>query len=239
MDKKSIAIILGVMCFLLTIGICVQIKTVNNSYTAVGRTKTENELRDNVLKYKEKYDNSYEKLEKLEKELENIREKAADNSQTSDQTKEKLTEYDSLLGYTELIGKGIIITIKDAENALARLDPNSAVVHDGDLIEVVNALKNAGAEAISINGQRIVNTTSITCVGNVVKINGQKVGVPYVINAIGLPEKLYGSITMPASYIERLERDGVIVKIEKIDKDAIIIPKYEGIYKFEYARNMD
>lgn len=239
MNQKQIAILLGVMCFLLTIGICVQIKTVNNSYTAVGKTKSENNLRDSVLKFKEKYDNTYEKLSKKELELENLRERATQNDENADQTKEKLKEYTSLLGYTELVGKGLIITLKDAENVYARLDPNMAVVHDGDLLEMVNALKNAGAEAISINGQRIINTTSITCVGNVVKINGEKVGVPYVINAIGLPEKLYGSMVMPGSYKESLERDGIEVKIEKIEKESIVIPKYDGIYKFEYAENKE
>lgn len=239
MDKKSIAILLGVMCFLLTVGIGIQVRTVNSSYTAVGRTKSENDLRDSVLKFKEKYDNAYEKLAKKELELENLRERATQNNEDAEQTKYKLKDYVSLLGYTELVGKGIVITLKDAENVYARLDPNMAVVHDGDLLEVVNALKNAGAEAISINGERITNSTSITCVGNVVKINGEKIGVPYVINAIGLPEKLYGSITMPGSYIERLESDGIQVKIDKIEKESIIVPKYNGIYKFEYAENME
>lgn len=239
MDTKKIAILLGIMCFLLTIGICVQMKTVSNSYTAVGRTQTENDLRDSVLKYKEKYDNAYEKLAKKEAELESLRENVTKNDESSTQTKENVTKYSSLLGYNELTGKGLIITLDDAENPYARLDPSRAVVHDGDLLEVVNALNNAGAEAISINGQRITNATSITCVGNVVKINGEKIGVPYVISAIGLPEKLYGSITMPNSYIEQLEYDGIQVKIEKIEKDAIVIPKYDGIYKFEYAQNAE
>ncbi len=239
MNTKKIAILLGVMCFLLTIGICVQIKTVNNSYTAVGKTQTENDLRDSVLRYKEKYDNAYEKLSKKEKELENLRENVTKNNDNSTQTKENVTKYSSLLGYTELIGKGVKITLEDAENPYSRLDPSKAVVHDGDLVEIVNALNNAGAEAISINGQRITNATSITCVGNVVKINGEKIGVPYVISAIGLPEKLYGSLTMPNSYIEQLEYDGIQVKVEKIEKEAVVVPKYNGIYKFEYAQNAE
>lgn len=235
MNNKKVAIILGIMCFLLTVGICIQMQTVNKSYTAVGRTKTENDLRDNVLRFKEKYDNTYERLNRREKDLEKLREKVTKNDEISEVTKENVNKYSSLLGFTELIGKGLIITIKDAENVYAKLNPNMAVVHDGDLLEVVNALKNAGAEAISINNQRITNLTSITCVGNVVKINGEKVSVPYVINAIGLPEKLYGSITMPGSYIKQLEDDGIQVTIDRVDKETIIVPKYDGIYKFEYA----
>ncbi len=239
MNNKGIAVLLGVMCFLLTVGICIQINTVGKSYTAVGRTKTENDLRDSVLRFKEKYDNIYERLSKKEIELETLREKATRNDEISEATKENVSKYSSLLGFTELVGKGLVITIKDADNVYAKLNPNMAVVHDGDLLEVVNALKNAGAEAISINNQRITNSSSITCIGNVIKINGEKVSVPYVINAIGLPEKLYGSITMPGGYIKQLEDDGIQVSIDKIDKETIVVPKYDGIYKFEYAENVE
>ena len=109
------------------------------------------------------------------------------------------------------------------------------IVHDGDLYEIVNSLKNAGAEAISINGQRIVSKSSITCAGNVVLINGEKVGVPYEIKAIGLPSMLYGAVTMPNGYIDWMIDDGVKVDIKPIEKETIVIPKYEGIYKLEYA----
>ena len=70
MNKKSISIVLGVMCLILTYGIAVQIKTVNGTGTTVATTASENELRDAVLKAKEKYDNLYEELEKIESQLE-------------------------------------------------------------------------------------------------------------------------------------------------------------------------
>ena len=61
MDKKKIAIILGIVCLVLTICICVQIKTIENSNKTVAKTFTENSLRDEVLKWKEKYDNISER----------------------------------------------------------------------------------------------------------------------------------------------------------------------------------
>ena len=67
MKKTHIAIILGVMCFLLTIGICVQLKTIKNTTSAFGRTQTENELRDSVSRYQQRYKSTYENLEKAEK----------------------------------------------------------------------------------------------------------------------------------------------------------------------------
>lgn len=234
-DKIKISILLGIMCFFLTLGIVVQINTVSNSSTTVGKTLVENELRDSVLRWKQKYDNAYKELEKKEAELDSLREKVASTDESYGGLTGKLENYNLLLGNAELVGKGITITLKDGDSSILKGSATSYIVHDADLYEIVNALKNAGAEAISINGQRIVNQTAITCAGNIILINGEKVGVPYVINAIGLPSKLYGALTIPGGYIELLERDGVSVDIKQVEKETIVIPKYEGIYKFEYA----
>lgn len=234
MKEKNVAIMLGIMCFLLTVGICIQMKTVTSNAFRMGKTYAENELRNNVLKWKEKYDLAYEKLETKEARLEKLRETASTSSESSENIKSELEKNNMALGYTEVIGKGITITLKDGENVSNRLDVASSLVHDADLIEVINALKNAGAEAISINGERIVDKTAITCAGNIIKINNEKVGVPFVINAIGLPEKLYGALKMQGGYISKLKEDGVFVEITQ--QNSITIPKYNGVYKFQYAK---
>jgi uncharacterized protein YlxW (UPF0749 family) len=234
-ERLKIGIILGLMCCFLTVGIITQIKTVKNSTTTVGKTQTENELRDSVLRWKEKYDNAYAKLDKKEKELEKLREQVSNSTDSAKGLSSKLERYNLLLGKSDLIGKGITITLKDG-------DPRSIgdpIVHAQDVLNVVNSLKNAGAEAISVNNQRIVNTTSYNCVGNVITINGEKVGAPFNIKAIGLPTQLYGSLTMQGQYLDILEEQGVIVDIKQVEKDTIIVPKYEGIYKFEYASNIE
>ena len=66
MNDKKVALLLGFMCFLLVIAICVQINTVNNSYAGVAKTKTENELRDSVLRLKEKSDENENETENQE-----------------------------------------------------------------------------------------------------------------------------------------------------------------------------
>ena len=236
MDRMKIAALLGFMCMLLTIGISVQVKTVNDSSTAVGKTKKENELRNSVLSWKEKYETLYNEESQKAKELERLREEASKQDTNSTALSEELQETDILLGYSEISGQGVIITLKDATADSVLGNATDYIVHDGDLLEVVNALKNAGAEAISINGQRIVNTTAITCAGNIIKINGEKTGSPFVIKAIGLTEKLSGALTMPGGYLELLENDGVQVKLE--ESQNIIIPKYDGMYKFQYAENL-
>lgn len=239
MKKGYIAIILGVTCLLLTTGIFIQAKTVSSNITKVGRTKMENELRDSALKAKEKYDNTYKDLETKEKELNTYREKAASTDENSGLLSTMLDQYNSLLGYTEIVGPGIVVILEDADNSIIKLNPSSYVVHDGDLIEVINALKNAGAEAISVNGQRIVSLTAVTCAGNIITINGQKVGTPFVINAVGSTVRLYGALTMPGGYLETLKIDGIKVSVERIEKSTILVPKYSGVYKFDFAANVE
>ena len=181
------------------------------------------------------------KLEKKEKELETARENVANLDGSSSSLNDKLLKYNTLLGYTDVIGQGIIITLDDGDAAgLKGLGASSYIVHDGDIREIINELKNAGAEAISVNGQRITARTAVSCIGNVVKINDQKVGAPFVIKAIGPTTMLYGAMTRAGGYAEILEIDyGVKVKIERVEKEIIEIPKYEGVYEQNYASNVE
>ena len=195
-NKLKIGLILGTMCAFLTAGIVIQVKTVKSSVTTVGKTQTENELRDSVLRWKEKYNNAYEKLEKKETELEQLRKDVSNSNESGKGLSNKLEKYNLLLGRNDLIGKGVIITLKDGESRGIATD---VIVHAEDILEVINSLKNAGAEAISVN-------------------NG---------------------ITMTGHYISKLEEAGVQVKVDQVDKDTIVIPKYEGIYKLEYASNIE
>ncbi len=235
-NKVKIAILLGIMCFFLTAGIAIQINTVRKSSTTVGKTMVENELRDSVLRWKQKYENAYFSLNKKEEELDSLREKVSTTDGSHIDLTNQLKNYNLLLGNTELIGRGIEITLKDGDPSILKGYESDYIVHDGDLYQIVNALKNAGAEAISINEQRIVVNTAITCVGNTVLINDEKVGAPYIIKAIGSPAGLYGSITIPGGYLKLLELEGVNVSVKTIEKDTLIIPKYNGIYKFDYAK---
>lgn len=236
MNKKVVGVILGLMCFLLTYGIAIQIKTVNSTNSKISTNTEENNLRSQVLKFKEKYDNRYAELEKTEKILEKERENLTKNNTDLTSLEENIKQGNKILGLTEVTGPGVIITLQDgsSKSLLATLDPSNIMVHDLDVLSVVNELKNAGAEAISVNNQRIVPTTSITCDGNVIKINGEKVGTPFEIKAIGLPEQL-SALSRPGGYISLLEDAGVITELKK--SDDITIPKYSGIIDYKYAQN--
>lgn len=239
MNKKVISLILGIMCVLLSYGIAVQIKTVNGTGMTISTNAKENELRDAVLKSKEKYDNLYQELEKAEQELEIERTNATQNNTELTDLENEIKEGNKVLGLSEVTGYGIVVTINDNQDISLNswlADPNLLIVHDTDLISVVNELKNAGAEAISINDQRIVNTTAIECDGNVIKVNGERIGAPFEIKAIGLPELLM-SVNRFAGYLDYLRDRFLEVDVKKADKEKITIPKYTGVIKFQYAES--
>lgn len=240
MNKKSISLVLGIMCMILSYGIAVQIKTINGTGTTVSTNSRENELRDAVLKSKEKYDNLYEELDNIESQLEIERTNSTQNNTELEQLENTIKEGNKILGLSEVTGYGLVITVDDNNKIPLNEwpgDPNSLIVHDIDLINIVNELKNAGAEAISINEQRIVTTSAIECDGNVIKINGEKISAPFVIKAIGFPETLI-TIDRFGGYVETIREWRYIdVTVTKADKEKITIPKYTGVIKFEYAES--
>ena len=239
MTKKiTSSIVLGIMCFALTLGIFVQMKTVKNTNMAVSQNYEENELRAEVLKYKEKYDNKFKELEKAEKELEEQRRISTENNDELAKKEEEIKAGNKIIGLDEVTGPGITITLSDSKLDInSVLDPNSLIVHDGDILSVINELKNAGAEAISINDQRMVPTTGIICGGNIIDINKEKVGAPFEIKAIGLPEQLAG-LNRPGGYLNKLKEE-YSIGVELKKSNSITIPKYTGVLTYKYATNMN
>lgn len=236
-NKKTISIVLGIMCFALTLGICVQMRTVKNSNSTVSQNYEENNLRAEVLKYKERYDNKHKELERAENELEKERQDSTKNNSELEQKEEEIKKGNKIIGLAEVTGPGVIVTLSDSKKDITTaLDPNALLVHDVDVLSVINELENAGAEAISINDQRIVPTTGIICGGNIIDINGEKVGAPFVIKAIGLPEQL-AALSRPGGYLQKLKEDSVGVEFKK--SNSITIPKYTGGITYKYARTID
>lgn len=242
LNKRVVAAItLGIVCFVLTIAIFVQIKTTNNSNSTVAQTMEENDLRDQVLRMKEKYDNIYAELQNATKKLEQVRENATKDDSEAKAKQEELRLNNMLLCQSDMTGEGVIITLKDGttnnSDVLSSLTATDVIVHNSDLLQIVNDLKNAGAEAISINGERIVQTSSITCEGIIIKINNKKLGSPYVIKAIGSSATLETSLSIPGGYLDIMKNDGVIVDIKK--SDGLTVEKYDGVITTKYLETDD
>ena len=242
MNKKQIATILGIVCLLLTVGIFIQIKTIKNTNKVVGQNFADNNLRNQVLKWKEKYDTTYKELQEAEKNLENIRKVATTDKEDSKEKQEELNRNNTLIGLTNVVGEGVIVTMKDDSSVTVETisptdDISRHIVHDADIKSIVNELKNAGAEAISINGQRVVSTTSITCEGNVININGEKVGSPFIIKAIGQSLRLYSALVRGGGYVQILNAAGTPTTVKQ--SDNIQIPKYTGIISSKYLKYVE
>lgn len=234
MNKKmKISLILGGMCVALSCGIAIQVRTISRIGTTTSRNSTENELRDAILRTKENYDNLYANEEKAEKLLEDERKSATENNSELAEIQENIKTLSTQLGLTDVTGKGVIIKVDDAM-VQSTFDPNSTIVHAEDLISIVNELKNAGAEAIAINGQRVISTTAIICGGNIININGERIGSPFTIQAIGLPETL-ANLDRPGGYLKDLRERKIQVDLKK--SNNITIPKYSGVLNLKYIKN--
>ena len=224
----------------LSIAICVQINTINDATKTVGTTLRDNNgLRDELLSIQGKYEAAYKELEEREKTLETTRQMAANNSESDIQNEEAIKNNQKLLGLTDVFGQGLIISLDENREVDSSevLNINGYLVHEEDLLYIVNELFNAGADAVSINDQRIVSTTSILCDGNIIRVNGEMIGVPITIKAIGYPERLDGALTRPGGYLEVMANDGVIVTVER--SENINISKYNGVYAYEYLTRGD
>lgn len=236
-NKKKIALVLGIMCFALTTGICIQIKTVKNASITISQNYEENNLRAEVLKYKEKYDNLLKETEKVDEQLQQEIEKVTENNSELEETEKQINDGNKMIGLTEVTGPGIIITVADSDLDPSKvLDSSNLLVHDSDILKIVNELKNAGAEAISINNQRVILTTPIICGGNIININGERIGSPFEIKAIGSPEAL-ANLSRPYGILSNLKDRGI--NVSEIKKsNNITIPKYSGVLNFKYLTSV-
>ncbi len=236
--EKWHVVVIGVLCFIIAASICVQYRSVQ-SYITTGKASvqsmTENKLRDQVLKEQENYNKLNIQMQIAQQQLEDLRKTSASNSEEAKNLEEELSEYNRLLGYTDVTGKGVIITLEDSDKTASNYTSDS-IIHYLDLVEIVNELFNAGAEAVSINNQRITATTAINCNGNVLKINNEKISAPFVVKAIGSPEGLASTILRPASYIDWMKEAGIKVKVEKKTGDEVTVPKATGTRQYEYLQ---
>jgi len=153
--------------------------------------------------------------------------------------KEELDRVRRLAGLTEVSGPGVEVTLKDSPNALQPgQSPNAFILHDEDVLSVLNELKAAGATDISINGQRIIFSTEVRCIGPTILLNkNQRLSPPFVIYALGNPETLEGSLKMKEGVVDSLQPYGIQVNVKQVDE--LIIPAYSGPQIFKYARPAD
>lgn len=140
-----------------------------------------------------------------------------------------------LTGFTPVRGSGIVVTLNDSKEALEKGEnPANGIVHNEDLLKVTNELNAAGAEAISINGNRLIATSEISCAGPTILVNKNRVAPPFEIRAIGKSETMTAALEMRGGILETIKFFGLESKIEK--KDDIVIPAYTGTIDLKYSK---
>ncbi|HET9495994.1 MAG TPA: DUF881 domain-containing protein [Chloroflexia bacterium] len=141
-------------------------------------------------------------------------------------------------GMTALEGRGIVVTLNDSSDSTMppHEDPGNYIIHDYDLRDVLNALWAAGAEAISLNGERLVSTSSLYCVGTTILCNATRLSPPYEVRAIGDPEALEAAVRN-APQMEKLNQRALIydIPISVEQQEKVEVPAYNGSVVFRHA----
>ncbi|MBC7347281.1 MAG: DUF881 domain-containing protein [Clostridia bacterium] len=136
-------------------------------------------------------------------------------------------------GLAEVEGPGVVITLDDnREGALraqaskpGQYQPEDFIVHDKNLLYLVNELRLAGAEAIAINNQRLIASSDIRCVGTAILVNATRLVPPYEIRAIGNAETLAAAVSSGQEY-PFLKGKGFPVSLQK--QERITVPAFRG-----------
>jgi len=148
-------------------------------------------------------------------------------------------------GLMPAIGPGVTVTLSDAPQGTDSTtpdtvdNPNLLLVHQQDIQAVVNAMWKGGAQAVTIQGQRVVSTTGIRCVGNSVQLQGVPYSQPYVISAVGDPTTLQAAIdTDPYLEVYRQDADNPDINVgwDDVVESRISAPAYDGLVGLQYAR---
>lgn len=137
-------------------------------------------------------------------------------------------------GVTAVQGPGIIVTIDDSKRPTKPGEnPNLYLIHDDDILKVINELWAAGAEAVSINEQRLIASSEIRCAGPTLSVNNTRYSPPYDIRAIGEPQTLDTALKMRGGVIETLQFWGIQVSVKKVE--VVKVPAYKGAFRFDFA----
>ena len=224
--KITVIVAMGLVALILTLTIFMQFKTVSLTDITAIETMRETELREELAGWKTKYEETETKLTEIEEKINTYKTEMQDASKAELLIKEEYDDTQDYLGYTDLEGQGIIITLKNT--------PEKSVVSE-NILTLVNELRLAGAEAISVNDERIVNTSEVIDVDTrFVIINGQRLVEPFVIKAIGDQKYLESSITIKGGYIDTMKANDIDVTYDTSDK--VLIQKFDKKLSLNYAK---
>lgn len=220
---------IGIICFILTYVIFMQFKTVEETNLTEIEALTETELREKIALWKEKYEEADEKLQQTYETIDEYRQKREANQEASVLLDKELLQAQMIAGETDVKGDGIVVTLIDSEET---------IIQSHILLYLINELRAAGAEAISINDQRIINMSDIVDIyiedgSHFILVNKEtekRVVSPYVIKAIGDQKYLESALTTKTvGFMDLYAENATLEK-----QNNIRIPKYSGNIGIKY-----
>lgn len=140
-------------------------------------------------------------------------------------------------GLTDVEGPGVEILLSDKKDIAEGEEPVFFIVHFDQLEGVVNELFAAGAEAVEVNGERIVASTGFSCVGTTILVDTKRMAPPYIIKAIGDPQTLKNALLIRGGYVEQQILQWGL-EFDVAEKDRIRIRAYHGSLVFNHARSV-
>ncbi|TCS84409.1 DUF881 domain-containing protein [Tepidibacillus fermentans] len=187
----------------------------------------EQQIQEKLIRQKEENKKLEEQIREVEDQIHSIEQKAQANQDEATKIHETLDYSRMLAGLMDVEGPGLIVTLNDSKKAKEMSgDVSSYIVHEQDLRRVVNELFASGAEAISVNGERMISTSTIKCVGPTILVNSIKKAPPFEIKAIGDPDTLLKGLELPGGVLDTLRIWEIQITTQKVDK--VVIPRYMG-----------
>ena len=234
-NKGELAVV--AVCAVVGFLLAAQLRTVQLTGAADQATATRLEtLQDLYNELTAERDGLADQVQQLQGELALSRDQAASGQAGSEALRAELDQLEITAGLTDVEGPGVSVILEDSSSSNLTGDEADYLIHDSDLLSVINELRSAGAEAISLNGERILATSEVRCTGAVVTVNGRRYAAPYVIFAIGDKDTLYNALTMRSGVVDVLSQWGITVKVAA--NDLLLIPKYNGSISYEYAHSV-
>lgn len=227
-QKRLIYISISVVALFLGILLAVQFR-VTNDPQVIPRERAEKlvgELRQLTA------DNS-----NLEKEIQDLNTKLRQvntgQQEAVEAVQSELDKARMAAGMVTVKGPGIEVILDNPEGS-DRAMPEPSLIRDEDLLRIVNELRAAGAEALSLNGHRILAISEIRFAGSFINVNTNRVVPPYQVLAIGDQKELEEALVIPGGIFEYLGRDlGIEIKIKT--HDSLTIPAYSQKMSRRYA----
>ena len=232
--KRKGSLAIALICIFVGVLIILQMKTVDQIGGSVDSERA-GDLAAEVKVLEDKNQELTDQLKALQDQLATYETGAAGSDEAVQRKKEALEKEKILAGVLDTVGQGLVITI-DAENtqgADAALYSKSSDL----LLALVNELNAAGAEAISINDERIINTSEIRQAGSYININRNKYAAPFEVKVIGNAQDLSAAIKMRAGVVDTMQSNKLKVNIQ--EQDEVHIAAYDGVITQKYARPAD